>query len=126
MGQTQILMIVLAIIIIAAAVAVGLRQFGKAGEQADLDAARQDCQRVAAAALAWYQKPAELGGGGRSWTGVTFDKIGDDGKTTGGVAMTIADSSGWLKITAPTAKKNIFGIIHPDSSRGLITRAENK
>ncbi len=76
MGQTQILMIVLAVIIVGIAVAAGIQMFGKSAITANRDAVVGDCQSIASAAMQYYKKPAEMGGGARTFTGLTLAKLG--------------------------------------------------
>lgn len=76
MGQTQILMIVLAVIIVGIAVAAGIQMFGKSAITANRDAVVGDCQNIASAAMQYYKKPAEMGGGARTFTGLTLAKLG--------------------------------------------------
>jgi len=75
MGQTQILMIVLAVIIVGIAVAAGITMFGKSSVTANRDAVVSDCQSVVSAAQQFYKKPTEMGGGGRAFTGLTLAKL---------------------------------------------------
>jgi type II secretory pathway pseudopilin PulG len=76
MGQTQILMIILAVIIIGIAVTVGITQFGESSVAANRDALAGDCQRAVASAQQWRKKPTSLGGGNNSFTGATLAKLG--------------------------------------------------
>lgn len=76
MGQTQILFIVLSVIIVGVAVAVGITQFGENATEANKNALELDCQQIIARAQQWYRKPVELGGGGSTFTDLTLDKIG--------------------------------------------------
>ena len=72
MGQTQILMIVLSVIIVGIAVAVGITQCGESAVQANEDAVLANCQRVISSAAQWYRKPTSMGGDGRSFTGISL------------------------------------------------------
>ena len=76
MGQTQLLMIVLAVIIVGIAVAVGITQFGESAVTANRDAVQLDCQRIVSNAQQWYKKPSSLGGGNNSFTGCSLAKLG--------------------------------------------------
>ena len=75
MGQTQILMIVLAVIIVGIAVAAGISMFGKSAVTANRDAVTADCQTVISMAQQYYKKPTAMAGGGRSFTGLTLAKL---------------------------------------------------
>ena len=76
MGQSQLLMLVLAVIIVGIAVAVGITQLQEGALSANADALRTDCQAISAKAQGWYRRPASLGGGGNSFVGATMAKIG--------------------------------------------------
>ena len=92
MGQTQILMIILAVIIIGIAVTVGITQFGESSLAANRDAMAGDCQRVIALSQQWAKKPESLGGGGNDFTGLTLAAIGVTATNANGtVALTVDD-----------------------------------
>ena len=76
MGQQQLLLIVLGVIIVGIAVAVGITMFGEQSAQANLDAVVTDLQTMAARAHQYYLKPTRLGGGGKSFVGLTADADG--------------------------------------------------
>ncbi|MBI2952106.1 hypothetical protein HYY27_08430, partial [bacterium] len=84
MGQTQILMIVLAVIIVGIAVAAGITMFGKSAGVSNRDAVVHDCQTITSYAQQYYKKPAEMGGGGRAFTGLTLDKLNWPGSNVNG------------------------------------------
>ena len=86
MGQQQLLLVILVTIIVGIATVVAINTFGAAADSANLDAVRQDVAQIAAAAQGYYMKPRMLGGGGRSFEGITFNEfafaatvINDDG-----------------------------------------------
>jgi len=93
MGQTQILMIVLAVIIVGIAVAAGIQMFGKSAITANRDAVVGDCQSIASSAMQFYKKPAEMGGGGRAFTGLTLAKANwPASNTNGSYTLTVVDA----------------------------------
>lgn len=75
MGQQQLLLVILVTIIVGIATVVAINTFGSAADSANLDAVRQDLASIAAAAQGYYQKPTMLGGGGNSYTGLTFNDV---------------------------------------------------
>ena len=94
MGQSQLLMIVLAVIIIGIAVTVGITQFGESALTANADGLSTDCQSVVAKAQSWYRKPASLGGGGYAFTGATLAKIGAGASNDNGTyALTVVSAN---------------------------------
>ncbi|MCK4357538.1 MAG: hypothetical protein KAW92_02105 [Candidatus Cloacimonetes bacterium] len=64
MGTQQVLLIVLAIIIVGAAVAVGITMFGKQSSSANIDALKADLMNIAANSMSFYKTPAGMAGGG--------------------------------------------------------------
>ena len=76
MGQQQLLLIVLGVIIVGIAVAVGISMLGSQAAQANFDAVVADVQRISADSQGWYRKPTSLGGGGRSFADITLSSIG--------------------------------------------------
>ena len=76
MGQTQLLMIVLAVIIVGIAVTVGITSFSESALSANRDAIANDCATALSKAQGWRRKPTSLGGGGNSFAGFTLAKVG--------------------------------------------------
>lgn len=72
MGQQQLLLIVLGIIIVGIAVVVGINVFTASSSSANRDAVISDCTNLASLAQQYYRKPAALGGGGNTFTGWTI------------------------------------------------------
>lgn len=73
MGQQQLLLVVLVVIIVGIATVVAINTFSGAGANANLDAVRADLAAIAASAQSYYLKPANMGGGGKSYDGITFE-----------------------------------------------------
>ena len=93
MGQTQILLIVLSVIIVGVAVAVGIDQFAENALTSNRDAVAADCQRLISQSMQYYRKPTSLGGGGNAFTGLTFQKIGADTLNQNGVfSVSVTDA----------------------------------
>lgn len=63
MGQQQLLLLVLGIVIVGLAVVVGIQAFGENQKKANSDALVNDAVRIASDAQAWKLKPAAFGGG---------------------------------------------------------------
>ena len=76
MGQQQLLLIVLGVIIVGIAVAVGIQMFSSSAATANFDAVINDLQKMASDAQGWFRKPVSLGGGGRDFTTLTLASIG--------------------------------------------------
>ncbi len=78
MGQQQLLLIVLGVIIVGIAVVVGINVFTASASQSNRDAVIADLTNIASMAQQHFRKPAALGGGGGA-----FDA------TKGGTAWTV-------------------------------------
>jgi len=64
MGTQQILMIVLSVIVVGAAVAVGIQMFDTQSNNQARNAIALDLSQHAVQAQAWYRTPKGMGGGG--------------------------------------------------------------
>lgn len=71
MGQQQLLLIVLGVIIVGIAVVVGINVFTASSKNANRDAVISDLTTLAAMAQQYYRKPTAMGGGGNSFVGWT-------------------------------------------------------
>ncbi|MBL1212636.1 MAG: hypothetical protein HND52_04640 [Ignavibacteriae bacterium] len=69
MGQQQLLLIVLGVIIVGIAVVVGINVFTASSEEAAKDAVVSDCTTIGAMAQQYYRKPTAMAGGGNSFVG---------------------------------------------------------
>ena len=76
MGQQQLLLLVLGIVIVGLAVVVGIQAFGENQKKSNADALVNDGVRIASDAQAWALKPAAFGGGDGEFTGVAFTDLG--------------------------------------------------
>ena len=72
MGQQQLLLIVLGVIIVGIAVVVGINVFTASSAEANRDAVISDMTNLASMAQQYYRKPSALGGGGNSFAGWTI------------------------------------------------------
>ena len=69
MGQQQILLIVLSVILVGIAIAVGITMFQSQAAQSNIDAMIADLNNLGAQAYQYYIRPVSMGGGGNSYTG---------------------------------------------------------
>ncbi len=76
MGTQQILLIALGVIIVAVAVIVGISLFGGGAYEANKEAISNDLLAMASAAQGYFKKPADMGGGGESFVGITLTDLG--------------------------------------------------
>ncbi len=80
MGQQQLLLIVLGVIIVGIAVVVGINVFTASSVQANRDGLIADLTNLASMAQQFYRKPGALGGGDNSFA--NWD-VPENLKTTG-------------------------------------------
>ena len=78
MGQQQLLLLVLGIVIVGLAVVVGLQAFERNQEKAAGDAMVGDALRMISDSGAWALTSRVHGGGQNAYTGLTFEDIGYD------------------------------------------------
>lgn len=76
MGNTQILLIVLGMMIVGLAIAIGIILVRENAISSNRDAIANDLANIAARAQQYYNTPAAMGGGGRSYLGLTADSVG--------------------------------------------------
>lgn len=69
MGQQQLLLIVLGVIVVGIAVVVGINVFTASAKQANIDGVTSDLMNLGSMAQAHYRKPLALAGGGNTFTG---------------------------------------------------------
>jgi hypothetical protein len=72
MGQQQILLIVLGVIMVGVALSVGLQQFIVGSESLNRDAIVNDIISIVGDAQTYYTRPNSFGGGNSSFTGYTI------------------------------------------------------
>ena len=76
MGQQQLLLIILGVIVVGIAVAVGITMFADNAVSANKDAVTNDLVNLASRAQQFYRRPLALGGGQGSFAGLTADAAG--------------------------------------------------
>ena len=69
MGQQQLLLIILGVIIVGIAIAVGISQFGAHSTQANKDGVTSSLVNVSANAYQFKIRPTTMGGGGGTYAG---------------------------------------------------------
>ena len=106
MGQQQLLLLVLGIVIVGLAVVVGIQAFGENQKKANSDALVNDGVRIASDAQAWALKPQAFGGPGASEDigDVSFTDLGY--QETGGVYSNL---NGRFQLTGVAGQITIDG-----------------
>ena len=69
MGQQQLLLIVLGVIIVGIAVVVGINLFNANAEESAKDTVVSEATNLGAMAQQYFKKPVALGGGGNTFSG---------------------------------------------------------
>ena len=69
MGQQQLLLVILGLIIVGLAIFVGINLFTAQSIEAKRNNVINDCMNLASDAQRYYRRPIALGGGGREFTG---------------------------------------------------------
>jgi hypothetical protein len=72
MGQQQLLLIILGVIIVGIAIAVGLSLFSAQSIQSNKDAIINDLNNIAAHAYQFRIRPSSMGGGNGAYTGYSI------------------------------------------------------
>ena len=92
MGQQQLLLIVLGVIVVGIAVVVGINLFNASAVSANRDGVASDLTNLGAMAQQYYKKPASMGGGANTFTGWTIP-TGLAATANGTYAPTVAAQS---------------------------------
>jgi len=87
MGQQQLLLIVLGVIIVGIAIAVGVTMFQSSAVDANRQAVISDLANLAAKAQRYYRTPSELGGGSQSFDNFALSPL-DTGNANGSYSLT--------------------------------------
>ena len=96
MGQQQLLLIILGVIIVGIAIAVGISQFGAHSQQANKDGVTSSLVNVGANAYQYKIRPTTMGGGSGSYVNYSIpakmlsDENGTYSISTAGSATSIA------------------------------------
>ena len=109
MGQQQLLLIVLGTIIVGVAVVVGINMFATGAINAERDALLQDVNNVASTAASYWRKPAALGGGNRSFVGVSdVTTFGADSSNANGNMIMSTVTATSFTVTATGANEGVI------------------
>lgn len=108
MGQQQLLLLVLAVIIVGVSIVVGIGMFNKHAEKANVDMVVSELMEMAGLAHQYYLKPVSMGGGGSKFTGLTLNDLTAAKSSPIGTqfSLTVTDSANiTITGTCGTAKK---------------------
>jgi hypothetical protein len=100
MGQQQLLLIILGVIIVGIAIAVGISMFSSGSIQSNRDGLINDMNNLAANAYQYRIRPTTMGGGGGTYTGyiiplkLVSNENGSFAATAGASSVTFTGTSG--------------------------------
>lgn len=100
MGQQQLLLIVLGVIIVGIAVVVGINVFTASSSSANRDGVVADLTTIASMGQQYYRKPTALGGGGNSFTGFSMPALSSVAGDNTATATKTANGSYTVTVTA--------------------------
>jgi Tfp pilus assembly protein PilE len=103
MGQQQLLLIVLGVIIVGIAIAVGITMFKSSAVDANRNAVISDLMNLASKAQQYYRKPTELGGGGQSFKDFALSPL-DTGNANGSYSLATSAPTDNSYVKGSTAK----------------------
>ena len=121
MGQQQLLLIILGVIIVGIAIAVGISQFSAHSTQANKDGVTSSLVNIAANAYQFKIRPTTMGGGGNAYTNYSIpSKMANDanGKYTLG---TIASNSAQIVGTSTVNTAWVATCTSDDTGKTTIT-----
>ena len=121
MGQQQLLLLVLGIVIVGLAVVVGIQAFGENQKKANADALTNDAIRIASDAQAWALKPTAFGGGNGSLLNVTLAKLGYTTGTNGAVAGAYGNLNGAFALSGQAADKLVITGCNGSTKNQVVT-----
>lgn len=123
MGQQQLLLIILGVIIVGIAIAVGLSLFTAQSVQANKDAMINDLNNLAAHAYQFRIRPSSMGGGQGAYTGSgnTYKiPVQMKSNTNAAYAETVTATSVTVVATSAATPTNIITVVI-DSAGMLIS-----
>jgi Tfp pilus assembly protein PilE len=107
MGQQQLLLIILGVIVVGIAVAVGITMFTDNAVSANKDAVTNDLVNLASRAQQFYRRPTALGGG------------------QGSFALLTADAAGLAKLTSkPTNSNGTYSILNAGTLTSVVLHGQ--
>ena len=119
MGQQQLLLIVLGVIIVGVAIVVGINMFSKGAVNAESDRLVQEVNAVGSNGAAFWRKPEQMGGGGRSFAGITVAA----GLAKLGVSDTTENTIMVISTAGTAGDAGSFGVTATGRSEGVIVVA---
>lgn len=114
----QLLLLVLAAILVAVALLVGLDMFQQSAEQAQHSIIAQDLLTIANLAQAWFRRPDELSGGNRSFTNLSFAALNFDSVNVNGTFTLVDRQTNSFRVLGTANGEDSLQVtlrVYPDS-----------
>lgn len=123
MGQQQLLLIILGVIIVGIAIAVGLSLFSAQSVQSNRDAIINDLNNLSAQAYQYKVRPSSMGGGQGSYGGFTIPSkmLTNENATYNTDATPVASGATSFVITATSAQNTTNKITVTVDTEGRLT-----
>lgn len=106
MGQQQLILTILVTVLIGIATAVAINTFQNSRERANVDAIRQQVMSAHNFAVAYYNRPVALGGGGGTFNGINLQTLNlPDSTADGKFSLILAEgnSQEYIIIVSPAS-----------------------
>ncbi len=127
MGQQQLLLIVLGVIIVGIAIVVGINLFTASSVEANKDGVVADNLNIASLAQQFYKKPTAMGGGNNTFTGFT---IPSNLQTTANGTYTAVVAAASVTITGKgnvqDADGKVYQVVTTVTANNISTAAPTK
>lgn len=124
MGQQQLLLIILGVIIVGIAIAVGLSLFSAQSIQANKDAIINDLNNIAAHAYQFKIRPASMGGGQGSYSGYGIpSKMASNENASYSVSSATATAVTVLATSSANTTNTVTAVVDSDGRLGSWTYA---
>lgn len=114
----QLILLVLAAILVAVALVVGLDMFQQSAEQAKQFIITQDLLTIANLAQAWFRRPDDFSGGDRSFANLSFAAINFDSVNINGTYKLADRRSQSFRVVGTTTGEDSLQVtlsVYPDS-----------
>ena len=122
MGQQQLLLIILGVIIVGIAISVGISQFDAHSQGANKDGVTASLASLGANAYQYKIRPSTLGGGGQSYAGYTVpSKLSADDNGFSYVVGTVTATSCEINGTSTINTAWVATCVVDDTGKATIT-----
>lgn len=123
MGQQQLLLIILGVIIVGIAIAVGLSLFSAQSIQANKDAIINDLNNIAAHAYQYKIRPSSMGGGQGSYSGYAIPSKMASNENAAFVATPSANTVSIVATSSSNTTNTVTAVVDSDGRLGSWTYA---